>query len=719
MANALEQIRQQYPQYANRSDRELADALYAKFYAGKIEKPAYYAKLGLTAEDRESWSPMQSANNVVNQAGTGIADTVFGLLGLPGTLSEYGAKSGIARDYQERLAKMQGRTLPPDDGIDHNPFPSGSELSKLFQSATGKAAKGAESIGIPAELAALLRYQPAPTETRGDKFLHAAGSGAAAVLFPGNAVANLTGGVIGSELSEGAGQLTEGTKYEPAARLLGGLLGGAAGVGGASRIGASSIESILSRATMGATPDDWTRAAALKAQAQAQGMTLTAAEALAQVQGGNRSLMGLQRYAEQAPDSAPRMAELMRARPGENAAATERGLGSIAQRPDAPFEIGPTVQAAARKSIEDTRREINRLTDDAYRWGTDAMIPPAEFAATAESPVFKHYLERVRNDPLLGSPLQDLPDNSVAVVNAVKKEMGEAAENYSAYGTGQASPERAMRLGEVQRPMVDAARRASPLYGEALDEQAALRQSRLDPMKRGATGQVADTSDWEQQARVFLSDAPGAEKEVAQAVRNILKADPRNGETSVAALVRMKLEDSWNKAAANVKGNAEEFRGASFASSLSKNPQQLRSLEAAITAMPDGATKWAGFRRLLDVFEAQGQRMPAGSPTEFNRMLTGGLEKNLLGSVKSLGRDVMAGWNLRRKSAELARILVDPEGVGLLHQLAQEGPRSARAAQLVQTYFQGATTGKSESGIPEPIIDILRARGSPAVPATR
>ena len=152
----------------------------------------------------------------------------------------------------------------------------------------------------------------------------------------------------------------------------------------------------------------------------------------------------------------------------------------------------------------------------------------------------------------------------------------------------------------------------------------------------------------------------------------------------------------------------EEFRGANLASNIGKNPQALRSLEAAITALPGGQTQWAGFRRLLDVFEAQGQRLPAGSPTSFNQQLAGDLERNIGKGVKSFGTDLWAKWNVQRRSRELARVLTDPEGVALLRRLALEGPNTARAQQMVAAFYQGGQAGGSS----EPAIDIRRAVGT-------
>lgn len=677
MSNALEQIRQQYPQYDKLSDRQLADALYGKFYAGKIDKPEYYAKLGMTVEDRSQWGAAEKINNLVNQTGTGAYKGIAGLLALPRTLSD--------------LAGVDPNT-PPQHPVAGRAMPGAAEYVKTLVSPRPNPGQkylptGADIMGMAERY--LPGFKAAPAETTGDKLLQAGGMGASAVALPGSAPANFLGGVAGSEASELAGMATAGTKYEPYARFLASLVGGAAGVSGVNRVVSSSMEDTLNRALMGYSEADLANAAKLHADAMAAGSPLTAAEALAQVKGGNRQLMGLQRYAEQAPDSERRMSDFLSQRAPGNQAATATQLGNIAPKPSAPFEVGPTVQAAAQKSVNDVRQRINDLTSDSYRWGTDRLIPPAEFAPISESPVFQHYADKVRSDPLLGARVSGLDENSVAFVNQVKKLMDEDAANFSTYGTGQTSPERAMILDETQRPMVAAAKQASPLYEGALEQQAQMRRTQLEPMKRGATGQLAETPDWEGQAKIFMSDTPGSEKEVARAVQNIMKANPETGAMNVATLLRMKLEDMWNKAAPNVKGNAEEFRGANFASILEKNPQAMKSLEAAITALPNGQTQWAGFRNLLKIYDAQGYRLPAGSPTEFNRMTTQGLERGVFGDLKSLGRDMLGRWNLRRRTGELARVLTDPDGVALLNQLALLGPNSAKAAQMVQAFFQG------------------------------
>lgn len=52
---SIAEIRTQYPQYDELTDKQLADALYSKFYEGKVEKPDFYDKVGLL--DKKSGAP--------------------------------------------------------------------------------------------------------------------------------------------------------------------------------------------------------------------------------------------------------------------------------------------------------------------------------------------------------------------------------------------------------------------------------------------------------------------------------------------------------------------------------------------------------------------------------------------------------------------------------------------------------------------------------------
>lgn len=233
-------------------------------------------------------------------------------------------------------------------------------------------------------------------------------------------------------------------------------------------------------------------------------------------------------------------------------------------------------------------------------------------------------------------------------------------------------------------------------FSDITSAQAQVDEARniLSEAERTPIGSFSQTDDWKKQVSTILDDSPGAERRAAEMVRALSSAE-EGGSQRVAELLRMKLEDTFNKSLSNSKGTMEQFRGANFAGVLEKNPQTLKSLEATIKALPNGETQWMGMRRLLDVFEAQGQRLLPGSPTSFNQQLGATLGDNLGKGVKSFGTDLWANWNVQRRSTELARILTAPEGVALLRRLAVEGPNSARAQQLVQGFYQGGQAGRS------------------------
>lgn len=638
-------------------------------------------------KNREDWTLLHHIGNVVDQLGTGVYKGIANLAGLPSQLEDRSVTprhpvAGRGIPGAEQYVKT---TIDPTQAGDI--WPSGDELLTMLEQGTSK---GAEALGLPQGAA----FRRAPVETTGDRYLQATGTGLSGVLLPGGAVPNAVGGVSGSLGSEAAGDLTKGTPYEPYARIAGAIIPAVLGSYATNKLMASNAEQVLSRATTDYTPDEWLAAARLQADAAARGTPITSAEALAQVKGGNRSLMSIQRTVEQMPQTERQMGQFMAQRPAGNAAAIAGQLDDMAQRPIAPTEIGPRIQQGAQSYVGGIRQDINTETEPLYWLSQFDRVPQAEMARISQNPAFQIALERVRGDRLLGPPLAQMPDDSIAVINAVKKQMDEMGAQFGTYGTEAYSPTRQAAVESGRAPMVEAATNASPAYGSALETQAARRAAELAPTERAPIGQLAQTDDAVAQAKILLPDSSlkASPEQIGGTVRALVN---QGNADDVQALLRGAVQDVYAKSAANVKGMGEQLRGAQFANSLLKNPNQYESLEAAIRALPNGETQWGGFRRLLDVFEAQGQRLPPGSPTSFNQQLAGELSQNLGKGVKSFGTDLWASWNIQRRSQELARVLTDPEGVALLRQLAVLGPNTAKAQQLVQAFYQGGQAAVS------------------------
>jgi hypothetical protein len=613
---------------------------------------------------RNQWGVTDRIGNTVNQLGTGVYKGLANVAGLPGTLADAGAAAGMPQKY----GGMGGAPNPTAPTGNNSLLPSGTGVQDFMKN----------QLGIPL----------VDPETTGDRYLQAAGTGLSGAFLPGGVLPNAVGGTVGAVSSEAAGDLAAGTEYENAARLLGALIPGFGASALTNRLAASNVEQIISRATMGATPQQWRAAERLQAEALTRGTPLTSAEAMAQVQGGNQSLMSIQRNVENMRETAPQMNTFMAQRPQGNAAATEAQLSQVAPRPVAPTEIGPRIRQGAEDYVSGIRQDINTETEPLYWLSQFDRMPQGEFARISQQPAFQIALRNVRADELLGPRIAHMPDDSIAVINAVKKEMDEMGAQFGTYGTEAYSPTRQAAVEGGRAPTVEAATNASPAYGQALETQATRRTAELLPAERAPIGQLAKTEDATEQARILLPDSAlkASPEQIGGTVRELVN----QGRTAdVQSLLRGHLQDVFAKSASNVKGAGEQYRGAQFANNVLKNPNQVAALESAVRALPDGDTQWQGMRNLLEVFEAQGQRLPANSPTSFNQQLRSDMAQNLGKGVKSFGTDMWANWNVERRSAELARILTAPEGVALLRQLAVTGPRTARAQQLVQAFYQG------------------------------
>jgi hypothetical protein len=232
-----------------------------------------------------------------------------------------------------------------------------------------------------------------------------------------------------------------------AARTAGSIAGG--GVGGAVRAGAPV------RALRGQLPDYVDQRAVLAAgalirDAQRMNMTLTWPEALSQVTGRD-VLTDVQRLLESARQSRSRMGEELGARPQEVGEAGRDQAAALGPRIPEPQVIGPQVGRAAEETLNDARRIINQAAQPYYETAEGIRLLPAEMAQVRAIPGFNDALAQVRNDPQLNRYVAHLPDDSVGVLNEVKKLLDQSAENAASPVTAQRNMQRAAGFGQDAR----------------------------------------------------------------------------------------------------------------------------------------------------------------------------------------------------------------------------------------------------------------------------
>lgn len=477
-------------------------------------------------------------------------------------------------------------------------------------------------------------------------------------------------------LSEGAGQLAEGTDYEGAARLAG-AVGGNVATAGARAYNAP--EAIVRRATGDVSDAQWQRARDL--QNNPTGIRLTGPEAIAQATDGATALPNVQRYVEGSVDGRARTAPFFADRPGQVDAATGGVLDLIAPQAADPFTLGPRAANAAGEVVDGVRQDINAQTRPLYQAAEPQVIPDAEFAPIQADPRFQAGLQRLRDNPELAPEYANLPDNSVGVVDAVTKDLFARGEAMAERANPLYGPELGARSTNSATAARETASRSSPEYAQALAEQEALRASQLDPVQQGPVGKVAAAKDTAGAGNAILPQNPmtGSGPATEDAVRRLIAQD----EPTTRGVVRQNLGDRYQKAATETQEGSREFAGAKFHKDVAGNEAKQEVLDAVLRAIPNGPTNEAA--QLLDVLRATGRRKQIGSATSFNDSIADELTAmngrgQAAATIGSAGLNIPTQLNdwlkrtgQRKSLGALADLFTDPQSVDLLRNAANRG----------------------------------------------
>lgn len=627
--------------------------------------------------DHDPFRKMGAPEDMARSLLSGIASGAISLAGLPSELAEYGAQGiDLATRYiGEKLGvPVEARTPveKPTLGVEH--------LKQL-----------AKDVGVPFHK---------PQSTPGE-YAHTVGEFApGALIGPGGVAARAAQVVIPAVTSETAGQLVKDTPGEPVARLAGAVAGGI-GTAIAVRPGATA-QAIRGQLPEGITPAMMDDAARLMDNAAQQGVTLAWPEALSQV-AGRPVMTNLLRHLEASPQTERRMAEFFGQRPVQVENAGRAAFDVIEPPIQAPATVGPQAGRIAEQVIADAKGVLNTHTRPLYDAARTQRIDPALFARVQNDPVFQEGLRRVRNDPFIGPTLQGHADDSVAVIDAIKKQLdetgrnlrdpmsGTARNNYAAALVDQGN-QRMVRAADVSTGS-DPTRGLMGSYETARTIQSDVRRRFIEPLMQGPLGKMAGRDTTTRKAIDALfpqSPLPGSADEIATAVGALAHRSPR----VAGQLVRAHAESVFDEATQAIQtSGANQAGGAKFAARLVGNPQQRANFEAAVTALPNGADRLAGFNRFLEVMEAMRYRQNIGSRTAYNQQLfdtasPGGLMRD----ASKVATDPMHGlkplmekyenWQLGRNLNELAAILTDPAALGLLRGIARLPVESRRGQQL-------------------------------------
>lgn len=610
------------------------------------------------------WDRAKStAADVAQALPTGVIKGAIGLVGLPGLAAQgVGAVADMGAEF------ITGQPVPQKIK-DNAPAVSVSpdRLTRDFETATGKL------------------YVP---QTTAGKFAQAVGE---FVPSAGRGVANqLRFAVAPGIASEAVGQATQGTSAEPYARAGAAILaGGAASMVGRGR----GAPAALAPALAGVDDAALSSARNLVEEATQRGVTLTWDEAINQVTKGGTNLGAVRRVVEQSPEGAAVLRPIMAERPQQIAQAAGRAFDDLGPQAVAPQSLGREAGAIAEGRINDVRGAINAASDPAYRAAATVRLSSEDMARVRALPGYKDAAKAVRKDPQLERYVRGLPEDSVGFLNEVKKQLDTAAENAASPVNAQKNMQRSAGFGSDAKAVREIGEAASPDYARALAIQSSGRDEILQPIMDGPLGQIAskDTTTAQALAALFPSNPlPGSAPLVADTMGLLAKKNPGVAQQ----LVRTHAESVFNQTAKALQGGENAMGGAKFVASLRGNAQQAENLQAAVTALPNGADRWQGFSKFLDIAEATGKAPAANSATAQNlqiqnSMKGGGMLGEAANAVATGGLKVpgrLTKWyeelQQGKNAAGLAKLLVDPSALPILRALAKEPPTSAKAIAL-------------------------------------
>jgi hypothetical protein len=487
------------------------------------------------------------------------------------------------------------------------------------------------------------------------------------------AAAPVPGALVPSLLSaageEAAAFPFRGTQLEPYARAVGGI---ATPLVAAPMAMKSPMERMYSESTQRMTPAQVQEAARLQQQSFQSGMPVTSLEAMQQAAGGRTTLPALQRQVEGMPASAPQMAEFM----AERGAITQRTLQE--QFPQTTrTQLGTQMQKAAQAEQRALNQQLVKEAGPAFEAVKSKKIPMSWMTnLERESAVIAEAGKAVDNIPAYQDLLKGYPDNSIARIESMRQFLADKYDNLAVAAQGKVTGE--MKAYEAARSnLLKKADEQVPAYAGARADYQAARERIVGPLTETPIPAIAATSEVPKQfGELFATKAAEINltpDKVTKAVRALAKTDPELPREFLNQYMRASLENV-QRAASTQAGTV----GPRFADTVAKNTTQRANLEAAIVEVygENGKKAAKGFNNMMNILEAQGRRLPAGSPTAEKGMLTeqsvGAVGRSLRDPLSVIGNMYQSVF-FARDYQKMAKAMTSPDGVMALENIAKAG----------------------------------------------
>lgn len=484
-----------------------------------------------------------------------------------------------------------------------------------------------------------------------------------------------------------------GTPMEPTARTFGAMF---TPLVQAPSLVASPLERMYSDMTKNVRPQELAQAQALQQRSFAERMPVTSIEAIQQTTGGRTSLPTIQRQVEGTPASSSTMAEFMGTRSQQTLRELESRFPATTRE-----RLGTEAQRSAKETLGITQKQLSSSpAGQAFETVKSKSIPPSWMKNLEnESAVIAEAARAVDTQPAYQDLVKGYSNNSIARVEAMRQVLKDKYDTLAGASPNTVTTEMRM-YDEGRKKLLNKADSQIPEYKKARENYFQAKEQISAPVLESPVAQIARGNEVSAQfAEVFATNPAAVNltpKKVQMTMRSLGQTDPNLPKDFLTQYMRSSLE-SVNKAATRQVGTT----GSRFADTIAKNTTQRENLKAAFQEVygQKGTEAVRGLNNLLDVLEAQGRRLPVGSPTAEKGMMSqesistiGKIGKDPLGSFGNIYQSVFYG----RDYDKIARAITSPRGVELLEEMAKAGKnqkRLATGAQELQRLIDGLDEG--------------------------
>lgn len=594
-------------------------------------------------------------------------------------------KEGVSGMTDEALAKINYPIVQGAAGITGLP----GALQRGVEFGTGKIA---ELLGYTPEQAQAGRMAvrlPTPSDiTRavGDAGVpmqraETAGGRAAQNLVRNVVSAPVAGAVVPSLLSavgeEAVAYPFLGTPLEPTARTAGALF---TPLIPAPTMFRSPLERMYAESTKRVTPQELSTAERLQQMASRQQMPITSVEAIQQTTGGRTNLPALQRQLEANPASAPLMAEFMGSRGEETLSSLQRMFPQTTRE-----RLGTEVQRSAEKTMARTQTELSTSpAGQAFEAVKSKSIPPSWMKNLEnESAVIAEASKAVDNVAAYQDLLKGYKGNSIARVEAMRQYLKDKYDTLAGASPGAVTGE--MRAyDQARKKLLDKADSQIPDYKVAREKYFEAKERIVAPVQESPISKIARDNDVAMQFSEVFAKNPAAvnltPQKVQMTMKSLAQADAALPKDFLTQYMRSSLEQIESQAS-----RAVGTTGAKFANTIVKNTTQKENLRAAFKEVygQSGDKAAQGLNNLIDILEAQGRRLPAGSPTGAIGMIAAEsvstVAKAARNPLEALGTAYQTLF-FRKDYENVAKAITSPDGIKILENMAKAGKNQKQLA---------------------------------------